>query len=313
MSATSWGQYQERMRSSRGTSVVASTFSSSPEVRDVFTTSSFTRRKRMSPQERRKQIIQAAAKVIASKGFWGMSLQDVADEIGITESALYHYINTKDDLLSMIIEELYDSSAADDYIYGNAKVEDYDGHSLYCFPRFCLNNVLYNTQRPELVKLFSMLNAESLNPKHPGHSYFINRQQKFWKQISAMNWMLPEPYRRDDNRFHHLWTLSMSAMDGLQLRWLADSSADLVEEWFAFCEVLFPEDLWEGFADPEEYDPASQRCLLGSGRLQQSAPPTSDPGRQPHVAKPEFVGDGHGGPDGVEEGGDEQDHSQRNS
>lgn len=266
MTVNSWNQFREGQGVSRGdASVAGSTFSSNPEVREIFTNSSFPRRKRMGPQERRQQIIRAAVKIIASKGFWGMSLQDVANEIGITESALYHYINTKNDLLGMIIEELYDSSAADEYIYGNARIADSDGHVLYCFPRFCLDTVMYNTKRPELVKLFSILNAEALNPEHPAHDYFINRQHKFWKQISSMNWVLPERYRHDINRLHHLWTLSMSAMDGLQLRWLADSSADLTEEWLAFSEVLFPSTLWKGFADPEEYDPAAQPCLVEYG------------------------------------------------
>lgn len=54
----------------------------------------------MDPQKRHRQILQAATKIIAAKGFWGMSLQDVADEIGITEAALYHYIASKNDLLT---------------------------------------------------------------------------------------------------------------------------------------------------------------------------------------------------------------------
>jgi AcrR family transcriptional regulator len=269
MAAANWEQFRGSRAQLDGDFVVAdSTFSATPEARKIFAHDEHDRvvkaprRKRMSVEERRTQIVHAAAKVIATKGFWGMSLQDIADEIGITEAALYHYINTKNDLLGMIIEELYDSSEANTYIYGNAKATDFDGHEVFYFPRFCLDNVLFNIKRPEMVKLFSILNAEALSPEHPAHEYFINRHQKFWKQISAMHWMLPEPYRTDINRFHHLWTLSMSAMDGLQLRWLADSSADMTEEWLAFSEELFPDATWNGFTDPSEYDPSSRVCLV---------------------------------------------------
>lgn len=266
MADNDWGQFFERGKTARiDAASFDSTFSNNPKARAVFADSNFTRRKRMSPNDRRRQIMQAGAKVIAAKGFWGMSLQDIADELGITESALYHYINTKNDLLRMIIEELYDSSEADEYIYNNASLKDCRGGEFFYFPRFCLNNVLFNIKRPEMVKLFSILNAESLNPEHPAHAYFINRQQKFWLQIVSMNWILPEPYRTDINRFHHLWTLSMSAMDGLQLRWLADSSADLTEEWLAFSDELFPADAWKGFLDPKEYDPDSDECLQPYG------------------------------------------------
>ena len=60
-------------------------------------------------EERHLQILQAAAKIIAIKGFWGMSLQDISDELGITEAALYHYISSKDDLLNMVLSEGYDT------------------------------------------------------------------------------------------------------------------------------------------------------------------------------------------------------------
>lgn len=53
-----------------------------------------------------------------------MSLQDVADEIGITEAALYHYIASKNDLLTMVINEAYDTPAADEYNASNATISD---------------------------------------------------------------------------------------------------------------------------------------------------------------------------------------------
>ena len=56
-------------------------------ARDTLGDKTFVKRKRMSQEERHLQILQAAVKIIATKGFWGMSLQNLSDELGITEAA----------------------------------------------------------------------------------------------------------------------------------------------------------------------------------------------------------------------------------
>lgn len=57
-------------------------------ARDTLGDKTFVKRKRMSQEERHLQILQAAVKIIATKGFWGMSLQNISDELGITEAAV---------------------------------------------------------------------------------------------------------------------------------------------------------------------------------------------------------------------------------
>lgn len=61
------------------------------------------------PRKRRDQeVIDVAAKVFYERGFADASVQDVADELGILKGSLYHYIDTKEDLLFRILEELHD-------------------------------------------------------------------------------------------------------------------------------------------------------------------------------------------------------------
>lgn len=220
------------------------------KVRDTTADTVFTKRKRMTPEERHAQILQAAVKVIASRGYWGMSLQDIADEIGITEAALYHYIRSKDDLLTMVMLEAYDTPDADEYNAATAAGIDSQGRRVYCYPRYCLNIVLYNLQRPQMVQLFSMLNGEALNSEHPAHEFFISRYQRNWELVRTMNWALPEGYSEQD--LHRMYTLAMSAMDGLQYRWLADSSTNLLQAWIECSDIIFPESTWKGLRDPSE-------------------------------------------------------------
>ena len=187
-------------------------------ARDTLGDKTFVKRKRMSQEERHLQILQAAVKIIATKGFWGMSLQNISDELGITEAALYHYISSKDDLLNMVL------------------------------------------QRPELVQLYSVLNGEALNPSHPAHDFFIGRHLRQWEMICSMNWLLPPDV--DEERFYDLYTLAMSAMDGLQYRWLGDNSMNLLEQWMSISDIIFPDSEWQGFRDPSEHDPKNESCLL---------------------------------------------------
>lgn len=49
-------------------------------------------------------IVDTAAELFRSKGYDATSLQDIADEVGILKGSLYHYIDTKEDLLFAIIE-----------------------------------------------------------------------------------------------------------------------------------------------------------------------------------------------------------------
>lgn len=50
------------------------------------------------------EIIQAAARVFADKGFYGASMQDIASELGMSKSSLYYYVKAKEDLVKGLVE-----------------------------------------------------------------------------------------------------------------------------------------------------------------------------------------------------------------
>ncbi|GGF33950.1 TetR/AcrR family transcriptional regulator [Subtercola lobariae] len=58
-----------------------------------------------------KQIFETAITLIAERGFAGTSLQDIADAAGLTRSALYYYIKSKDDLLARLVGQETDDIA----------------------------------------------------------------------------------------------------------------------------------------------------------------------------------------------------------
>jgi AcrR family transcriptional regulator len=56
-------------------------------------------------RNRRDDVIEAAVRVFHQKGYASASIQDVAAEVGVLKGSLYHYIDSKEDLLARIFED----------------------------------------------------------------------------------------------------------------------------------------------------------------------------------------------------------------
>jgi AcrR family transcriptional regulator len=59
-------------------------------------------------RRRQAEVLGAAAQLFATRGYSGTTVQDVADVLGILKGSLYHYIETKEDLLYRILDEAHD-------------------------------------------------------------------------------------------------------------------------------------------------------------------------------------------------------------
>ena len=63
------------------------------------------------PKDSRLQIIIDKASVLFhEKGYRATSLDDIAKELGITKAAIYHYIESKEELLFIIYRQVFDSA-----------------------------------------------------------------------------------------------------------------------------------------------------------------------------------------------------------
>jgi TetR/AcrR family transcriptional regulator, cholesterol catabolism regulator len=62
-----------------------------------------------NPVRRRdSEVLSAATKVFYDRGYADATVQDVADALGILKGSLYHYIDTKEDLLFRLVEQIHD-------------------------------------------------------------------------------------------------------------------------------------------------------------------------------------------------------------
>ena len=56
----------------------------------------------------REKIIEVSLELFAKRGFSGVSVRDIAKEVGVRESALYKHFKNKQDILDQIILEMKD-------------------------------------------------------------------------------------------------------------------------------------------------------------------------------------------------------------
>jgi AcrR family transcriptional regulator len=196
-------------------------------------------RLRLPAAERRRLIMEAAAELIAERGFWGLSLQDVADRSGLTVPGVLRHVGSKTGLLTALLthRDLEDARSLrtrldvdqdrvpDDWADGGPEGVD--------LRQLCSATVRRNVEQPEIVRLFTVLQAESLAPSHPAHDYFAQRQANALAAFTSL--------AADVSDRPQILALQIVAMmDGLQLQWLrAPDSFDLVAEWESAAEVLF--------------------------------------------------------------------------
>jgi AcrR family transcriptional regulator len=184
----------------------------------------------MPAAERREQLLRAATTLISERGYWGLSLQDVADACELSQPGVLHHFASKDALLVGVLEyrDQLDVQALAaslglevDVLVRAVTGGDVAGLGL-TLTDLLDATVERNAQQREIVRLYSVLQAESLAPDHPAHEYFAARQERaltLFSQLAA------------DDTGSELAAHALALLDGLQLQWLRDPHMDLVSAW----------------------------------------------------------------------------------
>jgi len=60
---------------------------------------------KLSARRRAPEIIEAAARVFAERGFHGATTQDIADVLGIRQASLYYYFSSKEGALELVCQK----------------------------------------------------------------------------------------------------------------------------------------------------------------------------------------------------------------
>lgn len=126
-----------------------------------------TPRHRPETEERRQSIIEAAADVFGSKGTANGTLQEVADRVGMTRAGVLHYFGSKRGLLEAVLRNR-DSSEVAEFDQGHLP------RGAQAF-RHLVETAELNASRPNVVRTFVTLSAESVTENNPGNTYFHER------------------------------------------------------------------------------------------------------------------------------------------
>ena len=164
---------------------------------------------------RREAILRAASEAFAAHGYRGASLAMIADRVGMSAPGLLHHFPTKEHLLIDLLALRQERDAE----RVRALASERGGRILDAL----LALGARNADSPGLVRLFTMLAAESVDADHPGHDWFVARYRQSRGFVAER---LIEEQRlgmiRDDVDAELIAAQILAVFDGLQLQWLLD-------------------------------------------------------------------------------------------
>ena len=163
---------------------------------------------------RREQVLEAALAAFAARGYRGTSLASIASDVRISQPGLLHHFPSKEHLLVRVLE-YHEHRNTERIQAAIANTSLADG---------LLDLARHHEANPEFIRLFVVLAAESVDPKHPAHDWFVARyrrirtslchqvaeEQRLGRMTTAID---PDTIAR----------LIMSVLDGLELQHLLDS------------------------------------------------------------------------------------------
>ncbi|MDR2975288.1 MAG: TetR/AcrR family transcriptional regulator [Propionibacteriaceae bacterium] len=177
-------------------------------------------RPRAGTAQRRQEILDAAMKVFATKGFHAGTLNDVAELVGMTHAGVLHHFGSKENLLQAVIDH-------------RDSVDSSEAHAAYGldFFKHLIATATLNATRPGIVQTYVVLSAEAVTDGNPGADYFTGRFEGLRELVvSQLRALTPSDDPLSDKELNSAASNIIALMDGLQVQWLLNpDSVDLVD------------------------------------------------------------------------------------
>ena len=118
-------------------------------------------RSRVSPpyDERWRAIVEAAATVFKEKGYEAASTAEIGTRVGLLKGSLYYYIQTKEDLLFAVIQEVHEA-----FLSNRMACEQVEGSAAVKMRMFIEGHVAVNAREATRATVFYR-DFNSLNPE----------------------------------------------------------------------------------------------------------------------------------------------------
>lgn len=166
-------------------------------------------------EARKAEIVEAALRVFAARGYYNGSLREVSRELGMSLTAVTHHFPNKSALLEAVLIKTHD------YAYELDRSEG--------LVAWVLDIAARNQATPEIPRLLAIIAAEASSPEHHAHAWLVER-------YATMRGVLAEMITRDQAegriaQAHDPLSLAeyvIALWDGLQLQWLIDPRQDII-------------------------------------------------------------------------------------
>ncbi|MGC4175885.1 TetR/AcrR family transcriptional regulator [Demequina sp.] len=177
----------------------------------------------MERDERRAAILSTAMAIIDEQGHQGLTMRGLARECGLSAPGLMHYFP---DMPTLVVAVVQYREERDEELF--SAIEPGPGMSRRMVDAMIDNIVA----RPKAAELFAIVEAQAIDPRHPGHEYFLGRAEAIVTQFAPI---VAEEYANPEELIRQI----LAVADGLQLNWLRDPTAfDLRERWKAIADPL---------------------------------------------------------------------------
>lgn len=175
---------------------------------------------------KRDEILTTALRLFSENGYAGVSLREISEACGLTQTAALHYFDSKEELFVEILKKREASNtdagrSSDDTLRGIRSV------------------MRYNSSVPGLVRLYTMLAADSADSEHPAHDYFRHHFEHFRTElVRSIEERKQKSQVSSELDAQRLARIVMALSDGLQIQWLSDQSLDMAGDLEYALELL---------------------------------------------------------------------------
>lgn len=184
---------------------------------------------RMTPDERREEILMAATRLISQSGFNAVSQAEIAKACGVGKSLVTHYFSSMKALLAAVL----DAKDRADFAMLSGAV--YPASEPAPVRAFITRHIRNNLERWELIRLHRMLDVEALDPAHPAHDYFAERYHRTREVARDLL-----AFKRDPERAAQEL---LAFWHGLELAWLRNPDLPVLLIWDSFADRFFVSDV----------------------------------------------------------------------
>jgi AcrR family transcriptional regulator len=167
---------------------------------------------------KRLDILDAAVEIFGSRGFASGTLQEIADQVGMTHAGILHHFGSKDALLLEVLRHRDETDVAD--------LEEQHIPSGMALFRHLVRTAFVNAHRAGIVQAYVVLSAESVTDHHPAREYFVKRYETLRGEVANAFEVVCAEHGVTAPETVDLASASILAvMDGLQVQWLLDPDA----------------------------------------------------------------------------------------